>query len=96
MSAPCPEFGFAVTIEPAGGPGTRERPTLEEALAALLASRGLSADAGRSGARRFIVRSEGSQATDADREAVRAWLAARPDVRDVHVSDLIDLREAAG
>ncbi|HEX2781516.1 MAG TPA: 50S ribosome-binding protein YggL [Gemmatimonadaceae bacterium] len=96
MSAPCPEFGFAVTIEPPGGPGPRERPTFDEALAALLASRGLSVEAGRAGMRRFIVRSEASQATDADREAVRAWLAARPDVRDARVSDLIDLREAAG
>jgi uncharacterized protein YggL (DUF469 family) len=39
---------------------------------------------------KFVVTSEGSQATETDREAARAWLASRGELRAWHVGALED------
>lgn len=39
----------------------------------------------------FAVASEGFQATENDREAARAWLASRPELKAWKVGDLEDL-----
>jgi hypothetical protein len=44
---------------------------------------------------RFVVRREGSQATEADRRLVLAWAAERGDVADISVSELVDLNPAS-
>ena len=92
MTAPCPALGFVVLIEPVAGLGEAERDDLLRAWSALLDERGLYAN-GRFGAGRsaIVVSSESSQATENDREAARAWLASRPELRHVSVGDLEDL-----
>jgi hypothetical protein len=99
MSTACPVFGFDVTLRLApDAPAPAER-SLAPALAAALAERGLSASALPAPAdrvwRRTITR-DGSQAVDADREALRAWAAARPEIAGVGVGPLVDLGPSAG
>lgn len=92
MSAACPLFGFVIQLH---GRDARDRTSLLDALRReLLAERGLllidaeAADA-------YIVTGDGFQATDADREAVIAWLAARLLTRDYIVGALDDVGHAA-
>ena len=92
MSAACPLFGFVIQLH---GRDARDRTSLLDALRReLLAERGLllidaeAADA-------YIVTGDGFQATDADREAVIAWLAARLLTRDYTVGALDDVGHAA-
>lgn len=74
MSAACPLFGFVVQLRGLDEPNRNS--VLDALRRELLAERGLllmdaeAADA-------YIVTGDGFQATDADREAVIAWLAAR-------------------
>jgi len=89
MSAPCPALGFVVTMELA--PGAHD--ALWRAWSELLEARGLCAAGGVAERRECVVTSEASQATESDRDAVRAWLAARGDVRDWRVGEIEDLRE---
>ena len=42
---------------------------------------------------RYVVRRDGGQAVDADRQAVAAWLAARREVAEVVVGPLVDLTD---
>jgi uncharacterized protein YggL (DUF469 family) len=92
MTAPCPSLGFVVVVEPVAGLGEAERDAFQRAWSALLDERGLLAHsrlgAGRSA---IIVTSEASQATENDREAARAWLASRSELRHTAVGDLEDL-----
>ena len=87
--AACPRLGFTVQMEPA--PAV-DADALGAAFLSLLAERGL-VDLGRSEpcVVAFMVASEASQATDADREAVVAWLHARGEVGDFAVGPLVDL-----
>ena len=93
MSAPCPTFGFHVVIEPAAALASPARADLEDAWVALLQSRGLYCASGGSELA-YVVASEASQATENDRDAVRSWLAARPEVARWKVGDLTDLDHA--
>ena len=75
MSAACPIFGFVVQLR---GIDARDRARLLDALRReLLLGRGLLLMDGDV-ENAYIVTGDGFQATDADREAVIAWLAARP------------------
>lgn len=94
MSAPCPTFGFHVVIEPAAALASPARAGLEDAWVALLESRGLYCAAGGSERLAYVVASEASQATENDRDSVRSWLAARPEVARWWVGDLTDLDQA--
>ena len=82
MSAPCPRFGFIVTLAP-------EEPRIVEDFQRLLTGHGLEAT--RAGTLAFIVSREGSQATNNDREIVRAWSNRWSNVALITVGDLVDL-----
>lgn len=89
MTAPCPAFGFSVALELAPGASLD---ALGAAFAALLESRGLRLrETGRLPRREYVVTSEASQATELDRDAVGAWLGARPELARVRVGPLVDL-----
>ena len=92
MTAPCPALGFIVIIEPIAGLRETERDELRRGWSTLLDDRGLHAN-GRIGPGRsaMIVTSEASQATENDRDAARAWLASRSELRHSSVGDLEDL-----
>lgn len=92
MSAACPIFGFVIQLH---GRDARDRTSLLDALRReLLAERGLllmdaeAADA-------YIVTGDGFQATDADREAVIAWLGAHTRAGDYLVGALDDVGHVA-
>lgn len=94
MTAPCPTFGFCVVLEPRSDLSSDDRTALSAAWMAFLERRGLYCER-RGGAPRmeYVVLGEGTQATDADRLAVRAWLAARTELMGWSTGDLEDLKE---
>lgn len=58
--------------------------------------RGLMRDEHSSGRRAsFALRSEASQATDADRDAVEAWTHARSEIASARIGPLFDFASAA-
>jgi hypothetical protein len=89
----CPVFGFTVQMDPAPGVNVAR---LWGAFTRLLESRGLE-DVGNGEPPEldFIVCSEGGQATEDDREAVVAWLAAHGEVSEYGVGPLVDIDAAA-
>ena len=95
MSAPCPILGFTIQIELHDFIDDSRGEALRTALEELLESNGLTMAGGGRRRSRFVVRREGSQATEADRRLVLAWAAERGEVADVSVSDLIDLNPAS-
>ena len=92
MSAACPLFGFVIRLR------MHDVGALAELLAGLRAElldeRGLLLTDGEA-PNSYIVTGEGLQATDADREAVIAWLAARPILAGYAVGALDDVGHAA-
>ncbi|HEU4989726.1 MAG TPA: 50S ribosome-binding protein YggL [Gemmatimonadaceae bacterium] len=94
MSPACPKFGFHVLATFTGGAGARERAAFERAWAEFLDRRGLVSEGAGTGARLArTVFGDGTQATDADRAAVRDWLGSRPEVAEAVVGDLADFGE---
>ena len=93
MSAPCPEYGFTLTcrLAPAVGPDAAR--ALRDALAQALESRGLAARGGGEERWHHVVTRDGGQAIDADREALRAWAATRPEIAAATVGPLHDLHD---
>lgn len=94
MTAPCPSFGFVVRIGLRPGLAGPDGARFWDTWVDFLASRGLCCTGGGGETHEYVVASDASQATESDREAVRAWLAARPELNDVEVSQLIDLDQA--
>jgi hypothetical protein len=90
VSAPCPEYGFTFACRLASPLDADAARALRDAFARVLESRGLAADGG-DGRWHHVISRDGGQAIDADREALRAWAASRPDVADVTVGPLVDL-----
>lgn len=91
MTAPCPALGFRVTIEPHREGGS-SLDVLVDAWTDFLEGRGLRCTGGSATGRlAFVVASDAFQATESDRVATRAWLAARPEVHRWQVGDLEDL-----
>jgi hypothetical protein len=90
MSAACPLFGFILQLR-----GIDDRARLVGALRReLLEVRGLllmDAEVASS----YIITGDGFQATDADREAVIAWLAKQPRAGGYTVGALDDFGSAA-
>ena len=95
MSAACPEFAFELTLHPTPAVDTAARRALHDALTAVAEDRGLSVAGGGEDAARYLITRDGGQAIDADRDALRAWAAGRPEIAHADVGPLIDLREAA-
>jgi len=95
MSAACPAFAFELVLRLTPGLDAAGRRALQDALAATVASHGLSAAGGGEVAPRYLITRDGGQAIDADREVLGAWAAGRPEVAEVAVGPLVDLHEAA-
>lgn len=83
MSAPCPLFGFIVTISPPSQ-------AIAEALRAFAEGHGLVAEIRSAG--QVIVMSEAAQATDTDRSVVQAWAGQYRERAELELSDIVDLR----
>jgi hypothetical protein len=92
MSAACPEFAFEIVLRLAPGVDEARRGALRDALAAAAELRGLSAAGGGDEVQRYLITRDGGQAIDADREALRAWAASRPEIAHAAVGPLVDLR----
>lgn len=91
MSAPCPDFGFRVSVRV---PGHAVRQLLE-AMDAWLAARGLLASLSRHGGTlTWMVSSEAGQATEADRAAVVEWAREHGVLAESDIGPLGDLRDA--
>ena len=93
MSAACPEFGFELTFDLVPRLGEDARSALRDAFIDALEARGLSADGGGEQVWRHVITRDGAQAIDADREALRAWAATRPEIAAVTVGPLVDLSD---
>lgn len=91
VSAACPLFGFVVQLPMDEGPHAH---LLSALRAELLEARGLVLMDGEI-ANSYIITGDGFQATDADREAVIAWLAEQPLGRGCTVGALDDVGHAA-
>ena len=92
MSAPCPEYGFVLRCRLLAAEGVA-RAALRDAFIAALEAHGLVAAGGGESEWRYVIRRDGGQAVDADRQAVAACLAARREVVDVVVGPLVDLTD---
>lgn len=94
MTAPCPSYGFVVTIAfaPECDEGTRS--AFSDAWIELLEAHGLYCAGGGGDSQEYVMASEATQATDADRRAVQAWLAERRELTRWEVGQLIDLTQA--
>jgi 50S ribosomal subunit binding protein YggL len=96
MSAPCPVFGFEVRAEIHPVDDDDRRAFWRALEIDFLVGRGLVARCLAFGGRlSFAVTSEASQATDADRQALEEWAAARPEILAMHVGPLVDLAAVA-
>ena len=95
MSAPCPVFGFRVELSLALGLSERTVGDLwRDFRRSIVEGRGLTCERESSGDRwSMTLRSEASQATDADREAVTQWGADRSEIESLEVGPLVDLAE---
>ena len=92
MSAACPVFGFVVRLRvAAAGDAGHVADDIRRDVLDPLGLQGLFADRNRE----ITISGESCQATDADREAVLAWLAERADVKSFEASPLIDIGSAA-
>ena len=96
MSAPCPVFGFLVSIEIGAIAAGQVRELKAAFLHELVEPRGLTySDRPDVRAWTFVVRSEAGQATDADRLAVETWARRRSEIVSVSVGPLLDFASAA-
>ena len=89
MSPACPVFGFLLHVRPRPGVDTSE---LAHQLAEFLATKALVATGDIP---TLLVSGESMQATDADREAVREWLAERSGIVHAAVGPLGDVGSSA-
>ncbi len=64
---------------------------MDELRAGLVEERGLTIEGNRGRAWWYTLTRDGGQATEADREAVAAWAAARPGIARCEVGPLVDL-----
>jgi uncharacterized protein YggL (DUF469 family) len=96
MSAPCPVFGFLVSIEVGASDADRIRELRTAFLNEVAEPHGLTySDRPDVRAWTFAVRSEAGQATDADRLAVETWARQRGEIMSVSVGPLLDFASAA-
>jgi uncharacterized protein YggL (DUF469 family) len=95
MSAPCPIFGFRVELRLALGLSERTLGDLwRDFRRSIVDARGLDCAREASGdSWSIVLRSEASQATDGDREAVRQWAEGRSEIDSLEIGPLLDLAE---
>lgn len=93
MSAPCPRFGFELRLRAAAPltPESREAPW--RAFIGAVEARGLVAGGGAHGEWLRLIHREGGQAVEADRAALLAWAASRPELANASAGPLVDLSE---
>lgn len=88
-------LGFVVSFQIGDQMSDEQRLALWADFTRTIEVRGLCCDAGATGAMSsHVVRSEASQATDADREAVLDWARAHDLIFSIDVGPLIDLASA--
>ena len=95
MSAPCPRLGFLlrVVLDPETEP--RDVIRLRESFGAWAREQGFAYRiVGTIRRWAYPVWRDGSAAVDADRELVRAWFAAQPEVERVDPGPITDLDES--
>jgi hypothetical protein len=95
MSAPCPVFGFVVTITPREVDDPTALDPIIADLMTVLDADGLEGVVGGGGAKTIAVRREGSQATDQDRQLVREWSARWSGAANVTIGPIVDLGSSA-
>jgi uncharacterized protein YggL (DUF469 family) len=93
MSAPCPVFGFVLTIRVHESMSDTDADAFMVELIRFLEANGLTAHGTAARIIELVISRDGSQATDADRELVVEWLSRRANVGTQEVSDLIDLSQ---
>ena len=92
MTAPCPIYGFTVRFRMREGLGDAIETRLTDDFLRLLDDRGLVSSGGFSGTRwSHVIRSEASQATDADRSAVEHWAADHAEIEERDIGAIVDL-----
>ena len=89
MSPACPVFGFVIQLRLCSG---IDEENFANSFAKFLATRALAIDGVLPV---LLVSGDGMQATDADRDAVRSWLAKQPEVAQFEVGPLSDVGSAA-
>lgn len=91
MASTCPEYAFQVGISAVAN----SNPDLDclRSFRELLESKGLTVAYKLPDGKHFIVIRDGSQATQADREYVRAWAMSAGMVDLVEIGPLVDLNE---
>jgi uncharacterized protein YggL (DUF469 family) len=96
VTAPCPTFGFVVSIDSRAELDDPTRKAFRDAWMGFLEQRGLYCGGGDLGddTQEYVIVSDASQATDSDRTAVREWLRRRPELRAFRIGELIDLSQA--
>jgi uncharacterized protein YggL (DUF469 family) len=97
VSASCPVFGFLVELEAMEALTSEQLRDLRLAFDRdVIEPRGLVIDERSSGRRwSFIVRSEASQATDSDRDALQAWTQTRSEIVSARIGPLLDFASVA-
>lgn len=91
MTGPCPTLGFIVRMDIDSALGAAARDELWTGWIGMLEQRGLYCGGGGGDSPDYVVASEASQATDADRAAVRGWLELHPAIAGWEVGPLGDL-----
>lgn len=93
MSAPCPTLGFRVAFALAAGQEPSRREAVRRAFLETLASYGLAAVATGDASLSYTITGDGTQATEADRERVLAWLDEQAEVASHRAGPLTDVGE---
>ncbi|HEY9226339.1 MAG TPA: 50S ribosome-binding protein YggL [Gemmatimonadaceae bacterium] len=96
MSAPCPLFGFVVSIRLRPETTELDADLLADQLIDLLEANSLTTEGG--GLDRhleFVVNREGAQATQSDRELILTWAERWREKAAIAVGDLVDRNEVA-
>jgi uncharacterized protein YggL (DUF469 family) len=91
MTAACPVYGFRVDVRLSPELNEVARLAVWNSFCHLMDAGGLVSAGAASAGWPVVIRSEASQATDADREAVCTWAAAHDGIVDVEVGRLVDL-----
>ena len=95
MSAPCPTYGFHVAFEFRRSLAPEARDEAWDRWIEMVEGRGLECGGGGDDLRQhYVVSSVAAQATDGDRAAISAWLAARPELATWSVGEHVDLQAA--
>ena len=92
MSAACPLLGFSVELDVVRTAGDAAAARVRRSFDELIEGRGLLCETERGGRTwTYVVHSEASQATDADRTAVKEWADAHAEIVAARVGPIVDL-----